>query len=154
MGFEFEENVYTLEFQTPSHRGLEVRCTSAPIGQLRRLIRMAVELQGAAGVPEAKRKLTPEQAAALEGLIDGFAEALVSWNLEKKGVPVPATAEGLDAQPLEFFFPVVTAWFDAIGGVAEESDLGKDLGSGVIFPESSLPMAPRSPSLGSLMTQK
>ena len=152
MGFEFEENIYTLDFKTQSHQGLEVRCTSVPIGQLRRLIRMAVDLQGAADQPASKRKLTPEQAETLNGLINGFAEALVSWNLEKKGVPVPATAEGLDAQPLEFFFPVLMAWFDVIGGVAEDSDLGKGLGSGVTFPESSLPMAPRSPNLSSLMT--
>ncbi|MGH3587162.1 MAG: hypothetical protein ACRDQ0_12645 [Pseudonocardia sp.] len=152
MGFEFEGNIYTLEFQTPTHWGLEVRCTSVPIGQLRRLIGMAVEVQAAAGQPQAKRKFTPAQAQALEGLISGFADALVSWNLERKGVPVPATQEGLDEQPFEFLYPVITAWFDAVGGVAEESDLGKGSPSGVIFPESSLPMAPRSPSLGSLMT--
>lgn len=152
-GFEFEGNVYTLAFRTPSHRGLEVRAESVALGEFRRLIRLAVTLHGDDGKPKDKRKFTPEDVEALDGLIEGFSQALVSWNLKKKGVPVPATPEGLAGMPLEFVFPIIMEWFTAIGGVAEDSALGKDFASGVTFPESSPPMAPPSLNLTSLTTQ-
>lgn len=152
-GFEFEGNIYNLTFQTPTHRGLKVRAESVPVGEFRRLMRLAVQLQDDDGKPVDARKITPEQADALDGLIEGFAQALVSWNLKKRGVPVPATPDGLNSMPLEFVFPVITEWFTAVGGVAEDSPLGKGSPSGVTFPESSLPMAPLSPSLGSLTKQ-
>lgn len=152
-GFEFEGNVYNLDFQTPTHRGLKVRAESVPVGEFRRLMRLAVELQGDDGEPKDKRTFTRADAEALDGLIEGFAQALVSWNVKKRGVPVPATPEGLNSMPLEFVFPVITEWFTAVGGVAEESALGKDFASGVTFPESSLPMAPPSLNLTSLTTQ-
>lgn len=152
-GFEFEGNIYNLAFQTPTHRGLKVRAESVPVGEFRRLMRLAVELQDDDGEPVDKRKFTPEQADALDGLLEGFGKALVSWNLKKRGTPVPATPEGLNSMPLEFVFPIVSEWFTAIGGVAEDSPLGKGSLSGVTFPESSLPVAPLSPNLGSLTRQ-
>ncbi|GAA4226111.1 hypothetical protein GCM10022254_10000 [Actinomadura meridiana] len=152
-GFEFEGNIYNLRFQTPSHKGLEVRAESVAVGEFRRLMRLAVELQDDDGNPVAKTKFTPEQVDALDGLLEGFSRALVSWNLKKRGAPVPATPDGLDSMPLEFVFPVIKEWFTAVGGVAEDSALGKDSPSGVTFPESSLPMAPPSLNLGSLTTQ-
>lgn len=151
-GFEFEENVYNLTFQTPTHRGLQVRALSVSIAEFRRLVRLAVELQDGDGKPKDARNFTREQIEALDGLIGGFSNALVSWNLKRKGVPVPATPDGLGTMPFEFLFPVIQEWFTAIGGVDEESPLGKDFASGVTFPESSLPMAPPSLNLTSLTT--
>jgi hypothetical protein len=77
-----------------------------------------------------------------------FASKLVSWTLEEDdGTPVPATAEGVQAQvdddPM-FMVGLVMAWADAIASV--DTPLLNGSSSGGRFPEASIPMAPPSPS--------
>jgi hypothetical protein len=96
-------------------------------------------MDAASKVDATSKTFSANDLSAIEQLLNGFAKALVSWNLEEEdGTPVPPTLEKVREQEFIFILPVVTAWMDAIAGVS--ADLGKDSGSGVTFPEGSLPM--------------
>jgi hypothetical protein len=133
MGFKKQTTIYELTFEDPDLEGLEIRARSVPSGDL-------LDLMDAASKVDATSKtFSANDLSAIEQLLNGFAKALVSWNLEEEdGTPVPPTLEKVREQEFIFILPVVTAWMDAIAGVS--ADLGKDSGSGVTFPEGSLPM--------------
>lgn len=87
---------------------------------------------------------TPEDAVealkAFMGALDasraGFADALLSWNMEEDdGTPTPANLEGVNRLDDVMFLSLVREWLEAIGGVGD--DLGKDSGSGETSPELS-----------------
>ena len=122
MGFKHQAKVYRLVFDDPELEGLEVRARSLSIAEAR----------------DDDRKV-----------LDSFADALVSWNLEdENGQPLPATLETLETYPdVDFMNLIMDTWMTAVAGVDEE--LGKDSSSGEQSPEASLPMEPLSPSLAS-----
>lgn len=137
MGYRREAIQYKLVFDDPSMEGLEVTTKSVSSGRLLKLMKLA-DLAGSAGK---KRQFTADDARAVESLFNGFASALVSWNLEdEKGEPVPPTLEGVQEQDFDFVLSIIMSWIEAVAGVS--SDLGKDSSSGVSFPEGSLPMDP------------
>lgn len=93
----------------------------------------------------------------IEPLLDLFAGALVSWDLELESLdedapaePIPPNREGLGRLDFAITMQLFTAWYKQIAPPAPSSELGKDSPSGVMFPEGSLPMAPLSTSLPSL----
>ena len=118
MGFRHQPRTYLLTFEDPALEGLEVRARSLSIGELQ----------------------------SDEPVVESFAHALVSWNLEDEdGNPLPATLETLRTYPdIGFINGLTKAWIDAVTGVDDE--LGKDSTSGETFPEASIPMEPLSPN--------
>lgn len=133
-GYVPKAKVYKLVFEDPEFEGLEVRAKSVPTGQFLELTALA---------DSTGESVTPEDMAAIEGLFSGFADALVSWNVEKEdGTAVPADLAGIKAQDFDFMFTVIMAWMDAIAGVA--APLGRTSNSGSAALEASIPMAPSS----------
>ncbi len=117
-------------------QGLVVRAQSVPLGVFLELIELK-EVD--------TKNITAEDAAKVDRLFTGFADALVSWNLENEdGSPVPATADGLKSQDIDFVMQIVSAWIAALSQVPDflvnkSSDGGKSL-------EQSIPMETSSPS--------
>lgn len=144
-GYRHKAKTYKLTFE--DYPGLEVVTKSASINVLSKMMRLAVEVDGV-GTDD----LTAEDIDKMDELYAGFAKALVSWNLEDEdGTPVPTTVEGVRDQDPDFILSIVMRWAEAVSSPPD--DLGKGSNSGPRFPEGSLPMAPLSPSLGSLMKQ-
>jgi hypothetical protein len=149
MGFVRQSKTYRLTFEDPEFEGLEVRARSVPVGTLVELIGLASVVERGTG------SLTADETKAVGQLFAGFGKALVSWNLEEPILdddgeptgevrPVPATVEGLYSQDLEFVMQIISAWMEAVGGVA--APLGQRSADGAPSLEASLPMEPSSPS--------
>ena len=83
-----------------------------------------------------------EQLARTSEMVDVFASVLESWNVTRKGAPVPATKDGLLSQKPQFVIAVVTAWMDAVMGVSGPLGDGSSPGDGLM--EATLPMSPLS----------
>lgn len=148
MGFLPEETIYKLVFDDTALNGLEVRARSIPVGTLTMLTTLSDRV--GAVVPG---KFTSQQMGAVDELLQGFASALVDWNLERRNSDgnveaVPASIEGIRTQDPVLMMTIVKGWFDAVGGIA--APLGDSSTSGEPFPEGSLPMEALSPSLASL----
>jgi hypothetical protein len=133
MGFKKVSTVLRLKFEDAAMTGLEVLAKSVPTGDF-------LDLMEAAGKMDlTSQDFDPEDLKAVRVLIEGFAKALVSWNLEDEdGQPVPATLQGVRDQELDFLLPIVTAWMDAVAGVS--ASLGKASGSGGTSLEAAIPM--------------
>jgi hypothetical protein len=144
-----QRKVYKLVFEDPEMEGLVVKARSVPLGTLLELVDLA------SVVDERTTSLSGDEAAALRGLFSGFAQALVTWNLEQPVLdeagdetgdsePVPATLDGLYGQDMDFVLVVVKAWMDAMASVA--GPLGQRSPGGEPSPVASLPMEPVSPN--------
>lgn len=133
-GFVRPRKVYVLTFDDPSLAGLEVRARSVPVGMFLSLVALASTIDESDG-------FTPDVAAAFDGLVDGFAGALESWNLQDEdGTPVPTTAEAVKDQDSDFVMQLVSAWMEAVGEV--DAPLGPGSSGGDRTLEASLPMDP------------
>lgn len=147
-GFELEEDEYHLFFEDPKFDGLEVVMSppasieeSLAIDKARRARDRAVE-------PEDTEK-------ALQRLADKFGEHMISWNLTKKGIPVPCDAKGLMSSDFRIMLAIEKAYIDAVNGVpaplaASSTDTGSSSNSGSPSPTApeglSIPMEPLSPN--------
>lgn len=144
-----QAKTYKLVFTEEDMAGLQVRAKSLPLGAFMDLIDLAGRFDEADA-----SDLSAEDAKALRQLFEGFAEALVSWNLEAPvydddgtvvgSTPVPATVEGMYTQDMEFVMAVIKAWMDAVAGVS--APLAPGSPSGAQSLEASMPMAPQSTS--------
>lgn len=98
-GYEFPDETFPLIFVDGKFAGLKVICTTGSIAQyfaIEDLPPMAEDFRG-----------------YIEGLSKAFVESLVSWNLKRRGKPVPATLDGLlSCHPL-LVTTVVNTWLDA-----------------------------------------
>ena len=130
----YQRRVYKLVFDDPEMNGLEVTARSVSIGVMRRVMALSDE----EGTPETLFKMAEE-----------FSKALVSWNLEEDGVPVPATLEGLEDQDSNFLLEVIGAWTSTIARVDDASPLDSDSDSGPLSLAGSIPMETLSSSLAS-----
>lgn len=143
-GYRHVPKTYKLTFE--DYPGLVIETKSVSTGRLMKLMRMAVRLQDK-DVSDASG-LTEEDTEAVDALFSGFAQALVSWNLEDEdGNPVPTTKEGVYEQDFDLILSLINDWIEAVSGTP--GDLGKGSNSGLRFPEVSLPMVPLSPSRSS-----
>lgn len=141
MGYKVTKTVFKLVFHDGQYEGLEVRATAPPLGFLKSTMAMA-KFAG-----KRAEELSPEELDEVMTLFSGFAEHLVSWNLENDDdTPVPATLDGLQAQELPFVFDLISAWMDASGGLSEADPLGRPSCGGRPSLEGSLPMETLSPS--------
>lgn len=148
MGYKVTKTVFKLVFDGGQHEGLEVRATAPPLGFLKSTMAMA-KFAG-----KRAEELAPEELDEVLGLFSGFADHLVSWNLENDDdSPVPATLDGLQAQELPFVFELISAWMDATGGLGESDPLGRPSSDGRPSLEASMPMETLSPSPTNLSGQ-
>jgi hypothetical protein len=116
--------------------GLEVMVREPSINDM-----LAVSGVDAAGV----KKM---DAAAVRAMFSAFAGLLDSWNLTRKGEPVPATLEGILAQSPGFVMKIMAALDKTIIAPDPTSQPASSTGetSGL---ENSIPMTPLPPSQGS-----
>lgn len=111
-GFEAPGTGSKLDFTGTKYEGLEVTVDSVPLGLL-------------TDIMEDYSRLTAENVdmtAALPvvlKLLGEFGRVLESWNVTKRGEPVPATAEGLKMLDLTFAMAIVGAW---VTGTAQAPD--------------------------------
>lgn len=84
--------------------GLEVVSVRAE----RKMLRIASYL----GSLSDSKSFTDNDLVLLEMVYAGFAEALISWNLEdwRTGEPVPPTLDGMLSQDSPFMLEVISAW--------------------------------------------
>jgi hypothetical protein len=135
VGYKRSTRIIRLVFEDPEFDGLQVRAKVVPLGQLMSIAELAgaTEEHGAGAMQ------------SVRDLFAGFADALVSWNLEDDDdQPVPATYEGMLTQDFDFMMSVVQQWMTAVAGVA--APLGRGSSGGETALEASLPMAPLSTS--------
>ena len=112
-----QRRTYTLVFDDLD--GLTVKARSISIGELRKIT-------SGKGDEE-----------STNNLLDSFARALVSWDLETEdGTPVAPTAAGIDSEDQPLIMQIINAWIDAVSGT--DSELGKGSPSGKPSPEESL----------------
>ncbi len=133
MGYKKQTTVFNLAFADKVYEGLEVQAKSIPSGDFIDLMDSATKLD------LTSKSFSNDDLNAVKFLFEGFAKALVSWNLEDEfGKAVPATLAGVRDQEFPFLMPIITAWMDAVAGVS--ADLGKESGSGEIIPVPQIPM--------------
>lgn len=146
-GFELEEDEYHLFFEDPKFDGLEVVMSppasiqeSLEFDKVRRARSRAVE-------PEDVEK-------ALGRLAEMLGEHMLSWNLEKKGIPVSCDAKGLMSSDGRILVAIEGAYINAVSGVPaplalSSADTGSSSSDGSPSPLTasgapSIPMEPLS----------
>jgi hypothetical protein len=122
----FERQVYKLRWPENSRwHGLEVRLKGLAMGELKTIS----ELRGGNG----------EEANDLgraEPVLEILGSALLSWNLEEDGVPVPI--EDFRGEDLIMLMAIVSAWTDMAGDVP--APLPKASSDGEKSEEALIPM--------------
>lgn len=115
VGFEAPGTGNKLDFTGTKYEGLEVAVDSVPLGML-------TEIMEDYSALTSLTTETPDMTVALPvvlKLLGQFGEVLESWNVTKRGKPVPATAEGLRSLDLTFAMAIVGAW---VTGTAQAPD--------------------------------
>ena len=135
MGFEAPETLFKLIFEDPGMAGLEVTVREPSIDDL-----LAMSAAGDT------KTMDPD---LLRVMFKAFADLLDSWNLERKGKPVPATYEGVIAQSPAFIMKIVAALDQTVARPDPTSPPASPTG-GTGSLESSIPMTPSQPSRGGL----
>ena len=139
-GFEAPGTGNVLDFTGTPYEGLEVTVDSASIGLL-------------TDIMESYEALTAEKVdvkaamPVIDKLLRLFGELLESWNVERRGEPVPATYEGMRMLDVNFVLAIIGAWLTGTTGADEE--LGKDSPSGGTSQEALTAAAALSSSLPS-----
>lgn len=142
MGYVRKKKTFVLKFDDEDMEGLVVKATTVSTEQL-------LDLEG--NLSQIK-KVDKER---VKEILQGFAEVLVSWNLEEEdGTPVPCSVAGLMSQDIEFVLAVLYGWVEGVSSV--NSPLAKKSSNGVKPPTedpmqdlmASIPMEVLQPSLG------
>jgi hypothetical protein len=129
MGFEPEETLYRLTFEDPGLAGLEVMVREPDLDQLLTMMGLAESVD-----PQAKG-MPPRQVLAL---FETFAGLLDSWNVTRKGVPVPADFDGVKTQNPKLIMAIVKALGEAF--TAPDPTSAPPSADGGI--EAQIPMTP------------
>ena len=135
MGFEAPETLYKLTWEDPAMAGLEVTVREPSIDGMMSMT--------ALDIPDAKKATV----AQLRPVFETFATLLDSWNVERKGVPVPATYEGIVSLAPAFVMKIVEAVGREFTRPDPTSPPPSD-GGGTSSPEHSIPMTPLTPGPG------
>ena len=126
-GFEPPSSGQKLDFSETAYAGLEVTMDAVSLGDLLDIQELAEQATG----------------AAAREMVARFAKCLESWNVTRKGKPVPPTLEGALSLDAVFIGDVVRAWTRGTaeappplpggsssgGSSAEASTLGLDAAS-------------------------
>lgn len=143
MGYEVSTTGTVLTFPEDSrYPGLVVKLDEAPLGVLLGIL----EDFGSAG------RGAKATAQLLRSVLPKFASILESWNVERKGEPVPATLEGLESLGAAMVVDVIKAWLT--GATSAGDELGKDSSSGDSSQEALTAAAALSSSLPSSSPQR
>lgn len=137
VGFEVPVTEYDIPFQDERLQGAEIRC--------RRLtVREYLEFSDIVHIADDRIQV---DVAGMRRLSRMFPSKLVSWNLEKEGVPLSADEDGVNELESSFLTLIVREWTLWVGGVA--IPLEKPSGGGESLREDSIPMEDlsESPSL-------
>ena len=138
MGYKVKKTIFRLVFEG-KHEGLIVEALAPPLGFLEDAMKMAPL------VGKSTDQMTEEDLELVTGVFSGFAEYLVSWNLEDDDdQPIPADLAGLKKQDMGFVMEIVQAWLENAGEVG--APLPQPSSSGRPSLEGSLPMEPLSAS--------
>lgn len=148
MGFEAPGTGNILTFEGTPYEGLEVTVDSAPLSLM---LEVLGNYQAYQELATGKAPVA-EVAPLLRRMLDAFGGVLESWNVEKRGKPVPATADGLRSLDMTFAMTVIGAWLT--GSVQADEELGKGSASGGTSPAELAAMAAASSSLPSSEPQK
>lgn len=140
--YRAHRKIYTLQFEDPELKELEVRVKSVSMGKLLDVADQAQGLKDGAGVSTARE------------LFALFITRVVNWNLQHElessieGVGIldgdeqfadtPITVPGLLGHDPDLVLAVVLAWFDAM--VSVSGPLAASSTSGEKFPEEYIPM--------------
>lgn len=135
MDYEYTPTIYRLKFTDPRFNGLEVRAYAPPMGLL---------LDGMQLADVTPETIKTENLKQMAELFQVLGDALVSWNIKKGGLPIPATLGGLRSLDQPFALQIITAWVSAASGVA--APLGRPSSVGGLSPGVSIPMEPLSPN--------
>lgn len=141
--YRAQRKIYTLQFEDPELKDLEVRVKSVSMGKLLDVADQAQELKDGAGLSVARELFTL------------FISRMVSWNLqhepedeaEEEFADTPMTVEGLLLHDPDLVLDIVLSWFDAM--VSISGPLEKSSTSGPQYPEASIPMGVLSSGQGS-----
>lgn len=135
-GFEIPEDEYHLFFEDEQYAGLEVVMSGMGVGEA--LHFDVVRFRKAPTVEDAEKDVTE--------VMKIVAEHLLSWNATRKGVPVPATQEGLLSLGSKFVNALIGAWVNAMTGVPAPLALGSsDTGSSSNATSETVPSIPMEP---------
>jgi hypothetical protein len=128
MGFELNSPEYRLTFEGTDLDGLIVQVQSVSVGTMLDLIELA--------------DADTRKAADIAHMFDTLGDALVSWNLERKGVPVPADRTGVRSLGAPEAMTLIKAWSSVMQDVPGPLDQRSTGGgpSAVL----SMPMEPLS----------
>lgn len=148
MGFEAPGTGRKLSFAGTKYEGLEVTVDSASIGLLTEITEHYAALMA---LTAEKVELTAAM-PALNTLIGMFAGVLESWNVTKRGEPVPPTVEGMQSLDAVFVLEVIGAWLT--GTTQADEALGKDSPSGASSQEVLTAAADLSSALPSSGPQR
>ena len=130
-GFEPPSSGQKLDFSDTAYAGLEVTMSDISLGDL-------LDVQDRADAAAGKG-----MSALAREMVKRFADHLESWNVTRKGEPVPATLEGALSLDAVFIGKIVRAWTQGAaeappplpggspsgGSSAEASTLGLDAAS-------------------------
>lgn len=140
MGYKVPRDVFKLIFA--QHDGLEIRITSPSVGEVMSVMKL-IKYKGID-----PQKLSEADIEDFRRPQKIFAKHLISWNLlDDDDEPIPATLEGVESLPRKFFEEITNAWVNNTAGVPKDSPLDSRLADGLLFPEDSIPVEPRLPSL-------
>ena len=136
MGYEANHKVFKLTFADEELDGLEVTIRSTSMGNILRMAELD-EMNPTA--------LTKEDIVKLREVFGILSKAMLSWNLEEEGVPIPTTVDGLLDQDPEFVMSIIKAWTRAMTAV--QAPLATPSQDGEPSLVASIPMEPLSESL-------
>ena len=138
----FKRKVYKLKWpEGHDLHGLEVATKGLSVEATFEMASLAAGL--------AAESSTEAKVATANKLFAGFADRLVSWNLqEDDGSPVPATLAGVQDQDMSFMISLISTWMDAVSSVDTPLPPASANGQSPA-PEASLPMEALLPSLQS-----
>jgi hypothetical protein len=125
-GFEVPETILRLDFVDRSFDGLVVRMFPASTG--------AVERIGSLAFIDPKAGITKDVYDTMVFARKAFADALVEWNLRRRGVAVPATVEGVGSLDDAFLMQLVGAWMEGTKRALQAAVTAQELDA------STLPM--------------
>ena len=120
-GYEAPGQGVVLDFFGTGYEGMEITVDSVPMGLL--LDVMEAFSEATEGGEDTSGTL-----AAMVKLLGHFAQALVSWNVTRRGEPVDASYQGLMALDHRFTLDLIRLWIQRTTQASPE--LGKGSGSG------------------------
>ena len=142
MGYEAPGTGNKLDFTGTPYEGLEVTVDSVPLGLLMDIME-GYEAITAMGDNVDVATARP----VIQSLLQNFGSVLESWNVERRGQPVPPTPAGLRTLDLTFVMAIIGAWFT--GTAQAPPPLQPSSPSGSPSPEELAAMAAQSSALPS-----